>query len=69
MTSEALRWSVGFGGRIAHVWNQVGTYTTQFVALCNPKLIYGNGWSAEGYRRCPKCEKLANVKTSGEPKP
>jgi hypothetical protein len=64
MTSKTLRWSVGFGGRVAHAWNQVGVYRTEFAALCSPSLSYGNGWDATGYKRCSKCEKLVNVQTS-----
>jgi hypothetical protein len=68
VTTKAVKWAIGFGGRIAHVWNQVGTYTTQFMALCNPTLTYGSGWDASGYPHCPKCEKLVSNRSQEERK-
>lgn len=63
MTSKAVVWAIGFGGRIAHAWDQVGIYATHFRARCNPRLTYGNGWNASGQPRCHKCEKLASDQT------
>lgn len=64
MTSaKAPIWRVGRGGRVAHAWHQVGTYISEFAALCDPSLLFGNGWTASGYKRCGKCEKLVSVQS------
>lgn len=61
MTTERVVWSLGFGGRIAHAWRQVGTHVSQFAALCNPALKYGDGYNCAAYKRCAKCEKLVSA--------
>ncbi len=68
MTSVRIIWRIGFGGRILHAWHQVGTYRTQFAALCNPRLKYAGGIDAPNYKRCGKCEKLVDAQSS-EAKP